>query len=77
MIPDLKAAHDRLAGILGSTAEPLDVLERVEEHRQYWRPDKMRAFCFWQNRMFILRRGSWSDRCGRSLPCLRDCPRAM
>src|SRR6266404_4858002 len=52
MIPDLKAAHDRLAGILGPTAEPLDVLERVEEHRQYWRPDKMRVLLLAESHVY-------------------------
>src|SRR5271166_1129220 len=42
-IPDsilLRAAHGRLAGILGDAAEPFEVLERVEQHRVYWRPLK-------------------------------------
>jgi hypothetical protein len=43
MDADLRSAHERLAGILGEAAEPLEVLERVEEHRVYWRPAKVRV----------------------------------
>jgi hypothetical protein len=35
--------HSRLAALLGSDAEPLDVLRRAEEHRSYWRPERVKV----------------------------------
>lgn len=35
--------HDRLAPLLGSGAESLAVLRRAEEHRLYWRPQRVRV----------------------------------
>lgn len=36
-------SHHRLATLLGSGAEPLEVLRRTEEHRNYWRPERVRV----------------------------------
>jgi len=32
-----------MAGLLGSDAEPVEVLRRAEEHRWYWRPERVRV----------------------------------
>jgi hypothetical protein len=49
---DLQVAHDRLAGLIGETAEPIEVLQRVEEHRQYWRPDKVRVLLLAESHVY-------------------------
>jgi hypothetical protein len=43
MADPLRQAHNRLAGIIGADIEPIEVFERAEEHRSYWRPDKPRV----------------------------------
>ncbi|OFW34086.1 MAG: hypothetical protein A3J28_15945 [Acidobacteria bacterium RIFCSPLOWO2_12_FULL_60_22] len=35
--------HGRLAAVLGSGAESVDVLRRAEEHRWYWRPEQVKV----------------------------------
>jgi hypothetical protein len=35
--------HSRLAGLLGAGAESVDVLRRAEEHRSYWRPERVKV----------------------------------
>jgi hypothetical protein len=35
--------HGRLAALLGSGAESVDVLRRAEEHRWYWRPERVKV----------------------------------
>ncbi len=35
--------HRRLSALLGPEAEPVDVLIRAEEHRRYWRPDRVKV----------------------------------
>jgi hypothetical protein len=39
----IQECHRRLAAILGSEAEPVEVLLRAEEHRHYWRPDRVKV----------------------------------
>lgn len=39
----LVEAHRRLAGLLGSRIEPIEVWRRAEEHRAYWRPVRVRV----------------------------------
>jgi hypothetical protein len=39
----LVQAHARLAALLGDDIEPVEVFERAEEHRAYWRPDDTRV----------------------------------
>ena len=39
----LEECHRRLARLLGSDAEPIEVLRRAEEHRAYWRPERVRV----------------------------------
>ena len=39
----IQECHRRLAAILGPGAEPVEVLLRAEEHRRYWRPDRVRV----------------------------------
>lgn len=43
MPSDLHSAHARLSSILGAGAEPIEVLERGESHRAFWRPEKPRV----------------------------------
>ena len=35
--------HSRLGALLGVGAESVDVLRRAEEHRQYWRPERVKV----------------------------------
>ncbi len=37
----LEKCHSALAEILGEHAEPLEVVRRADEHRDYWRPRKV------------------------------------
>ncbi len=39
----LAECHRRMARLLGSDAEPIEVLRRADEHRQYWRPERVRV----------------------------------
>ena len=35
--------HSRIAALLGSAAESVDAMRRAEEHRWYWRPERVRV----------------------------------
>lgn len=53
-VPDsLAACHARLASIIRPEIEPLEVIRRVEEHRQYWRPDPVRAVLLAESHVFM------------------------
>jgi hypothetical protein len=39
----LEECHRRLSRLLGAGAEPIEVLRRAEEHRAYWRPERVRV----------------------------------
>jgi hypothetical protein len=39
----LAECHRQMARLLGSEAEPIQVLRRAEEYRLYWRPDRVRV----------------------------------
>jgi hypothetical protein len=55
MNSELNEARSRIAGILGETAEPLEVLQRVEEHRLYWRPLKSRVILLAESHVYTSR----------------------
>ncbi len=44
-----------MARLLGSDAEPLDVLRRAEEHRWYWRPERVRVVLLAESHVFTTR----------------------
>lgn len=48
---DLKEARSRIVDILGDT-EPLEVLQRVEEHRLFWRPLRPRVILLAESHVF-------------------------
>lgn len=52
MNTSLQQAHARLTGILGAGAEPLAVLERAEEHRAFWRPERPRVVLLAESHVF-------------------------
>jgi len=39
----LEECHSRLVRLIGSSAEPIEVLQCAEEHRAYWRPERVRV----------------------------------
>jgi hypothetical protein len=39
----LEECHSRLVKLIGSSAEPIEVLQCAEEHRAYWRPERVRV----------------------------------
>jgi hypothetical protein len=41
-----------MARLLGSDAEPVEVLRRAEEHRQYWRPDRVKVVLLAESHVF-------------------------
>ncbi len=51
--PDsISACHARLGRILGPTVEPIEVIRRVDEHRQYWKPDAVRVVLLAESHVF-------------------------
>jgi hypothetical protein len=52
MNSELNEARSRIADILGETAEPLEVLQRVEEHRLFWRPLKPRVILLAESHVY-------------------------
>lgn len=52
MNTDLRQAHARLSALLGPGAEPLEVLERAEAHRAYWRPVRSRVILLAESHVF-------------------------
>jgi len=44
--------HRRLTKLLGSSAEPLDVLRRTEEHRSYWRPERVKVILLAESHVY-------------------------
>lgn len=39
----LAECHSQLVRLIGSSAEPIEVLQCAEEHRAYWRPERVRV----------------------------------
>lgn len=48
----IASCHDRLAVLLGSNIEPLDVLRRTEEHRSYWRPSRVKVILLAESHVY-------------------------
>ncbi len=44
--------HSRLTELLGSSTEPLDVLRRTEEHRSYWRPERVKVILLAESHVY-------------------------
>ncbi len=65
----LYIAHQRLAGILGDGAEPLEVLQQVEDHRAYWRPEKPKVILLAESHVYTA-----TSELVRSLRSLPDLP---
>lgn len=49
---DLERAHNTVTAILGSEAEPIEVIQRAVEHRQYWRPQRVRVVLLAESHVF-------------------------
>jgi hypothetical protein len=48
----LQECHSQLARLLGSAAEPIEVLQRAEEHRAYWRPERVRVLLLAESHVY-------------------------
>jgi hypothetical protein len=48
----LEECHSRLANLLGSDAEPIEVLRCAEEHRAYWRPERVRVILLAESHVY-------------------------
>ena len=44
--------HRRLSKILSPDSEPVQVLRRVEEHRRYWRPDRVKVLLLAESHVY-------------------------
>lgn len=44
--------HCRLTQLLGASAEPLEVLRRTEEHRSYWRPERVKVILLAESHVY-------------------------
>ena len=69
----LEECHKQLARLLGSDAEPLEVLRRTEEHRAYWRPEHVRVLLLAESHVHttpseLARRIVLPDSIGRDVP---------
>jgi hypothetical protein len=51
----LREAHTQLAGILGEGIEPVEVFARAEEHRSYWKPERLRVVLLAESHVFTHR----------------------
>jgi len=49
---DLEKCYEKLKGIYGSEIEPLDVVEAVEKHRQFWRPAKVNVLLIAESHVY-------------------------
>lgn len=52
MADTLFACHERLAKLLGSNVEGVEVLRRADEHRAYWRPEHVRVVLLAESHVF-------------------------
>lgn len=48
----LEECHSRLARLLGPIAEPVEVLRHAEEHRAYWRPERVRVILLAESHVY-------------------------
>src|SRR5437773_10224347 len=48
----LEECHSQLAKLLGSGAEPIDVLRCAEKHRTYWRPEHIRVLLLAESHVY-------------------------
>lgn len=48
----LEECHRRLGKLLGPGAEPIEVLRRAEEHRAYWRPERVRVILLAESHVY-------------------------
>jgi hypothetical protein len=69
-------SHHRLASLLGVDAEPLEVLRRTEEHRNYWRPERVKVVLLAESHVYTT--AAELD-CTLTLPeaAARDIPRGF
>jgi hypothetical protein len=51
----LEECHSQVASLLGSGAEPIEVLRRAEEHRAFWRPDPVRIVLLAESHVYTAR----------------------
>lgn len=52
MADTLFVCHERLAKLLGSNVEGVEVLRRADEHRAYWRPEHVRVVLLAESHVF-------------------------
>jgi hypothetical protein len=48
----LEDCHRQLGKLLGPGAEPIEVLRRAEEHRAYWRPERVRVILLAESHVY-------------------------
>jgi hypothetical protein len=61
--------HRRLSKILSPDSEPVQVLRRVEEHRRYWRPDRVKVVLLAESHVYTN-----SDELGRKIALPASAP---
>jgi hypothetical protein len=52
LVEALEECHRQLAKLLGSGAEPVEVLRCAEEHRAYWRPEHIRVLLLAESHVY-------------------------
>ena len=50
----LEKCHSKLKNLIGNAMEPFSVIERVEQHRSYWRPDVIRVVLLAESHVYTL-----------------------
>lgn len=48
----ISECHSRLVELIGPGAEPIEVLRRTEEHRCYWRPERVRVILLAESHVY-------------------------
>ena len=48
----LVESHSKLASLIGSTVEPVEVWRCAEEHRAYWRPERVRVILLAESHVY-------------------------
>jgi hypothetical protein len=55
LIDTLSDCHDRLRKLIDTGAEPTEVLRRAEEHRRFWRPERVRVVLLAESHVYTTR----------------------
>ncbi len=49
---ELQGCYEEAAGIIGPLSEPFSIVEKVERHRNYWRPSKVRILLLAESHVY-------------------------